>query len=95
MIVVSIVIVNPIMIAVVFPVFVMIPLTMLVPFVVVLNPAVFAFPVAVIVPSTLIVRNEPSSPAIGRKSPVTFVPFPMVAHGIPITVDPDIIGTGC
>jgi hypothetical protein len=84
----------PIVIAVVFPVFVIIPLSTSIPFVPVLKPAVFAFPVAIIVPSALIVRSEPSGPAIGRESPVTFVPFPVVSHGIPVTVNPDIIRTG-
>ena len=64
MIVVSIV--FPIMIAAVFPVFVIIPLTMLVPFVPVFRPAVLAFPVALVVASPLVVRTEPSSPAVWR-----------------------------
>jgi hypothetical protein len=59
-------IVFPIVIAAVFPVFVIIPLAMLVPFVPVLHTAVFAFPVAFVVAAALVVRTEPSSPAIWR-----------------------------
>jgi hypothetical protein len=75
-------------------VFPIIPFSMLVPVVVVLSPAVFAFPVTCIVMPALIPRSQPVRTFIRRTSPVSFVPIPVVAYGIPVPFDPEISGTG-
>jgi hypothetical protein len=75
-------------------VFIIIPLAMLVPAVIVLKPAMLSFPVTFIIPAALIVRGEPPGSGIRCTSPVAFMPLPVVSYGIPITVDPNIIGTG-
>src|SRR5437016_682166 len=75
-------------------VFVIIPLAMLVPAVIVLHPPTLSFPVTFIILAALIARGQPPGPGIWCTSPVTFMPLPVVSYGIPITVDPNIIGLG-
>ena len=74
--------------------FPIIPLSMIVPVVVVLDPAVFSFPVTSIVMPALIPRSHPVRTVVRRTGPVPFVPIPVVAYGIPVPFDPDIIATG-
>jgi len=84
------VIVVTVMIPVVFPI---IPLSMLVPVMAVLDPAAFSSPIAFIVLPTLIPRGQPACTGIRCTGPVPFVPLPVVANWVPIPFDPDIIAT--
>jgi hypothetical protein len=89
-VVVSIVVVILVVTPIVFPI---ITLPVLVPVVVVLIPAVFSLPITLIVPSAFIAGYEPLSARIRCPSPITLVPLPMVTDRIPVTVNPNVIGT--
>jgi hypothetical protein len=81
-----------VVIAIMFPfVFPIIALSMFVPGVFMLDPAVFSFPVAFIVLAALIPWGEPRRAGVGCPSPVPLMPLPMVADGIPVSLDPDVI----
>jgi hypothetical protein len=56
--------------------------------VVVLNTAAISVPVTCVVPFAVVVWSNPASPLVGWASPIAFMPFVMVSHRIPITLDP-------
>src|SRR5262249_19413581 len=65
-----------------------IALPVMVPMVVVLNPATFSDPVTGEKVTAFITRSGPTSSKVRRLSPVALVPLPMTSGGKPVTVDP-------
>jgi hypothetical protein len=65
----------------------------LVPLVIVINVAVIPVPISCIKLLSIVVRSDPSSPLIGRPSPITVMPPIVISDGIPITVDIRVTGT--
>jgi len=65
-----------------------------VPTVIVFYAAVLSFPVTVVVPPAFVTRAYPSGAHIRRAGPVTGMPLVVASHGIPITLNPDKVGTG-
>ena len=63
-----------------------------VPVVIVFKAAVVAVPIAAVEAATFMARAYPARAGIRRPSPVAPVPNVMAIHGIPITVNPDVIG---
>jgi hypothetical protein len=72
----------PIMVSVAFPV----------PTVVVFKPATISIPVTEIELRSVVTRRHPSSPRIWWPSPISFMPFVVPSHWIPITVYPHELG---
>src|SRR5260370_27483293 len=64
-----------------------------VPVVVVFVPAALALPVTVMEPVSIVVWLYPASPWIDRTRPISVMPFVVVSHWIPITINPHEIGT--
>jgi hypothetical protein len=60
-----------------------------VPFMIVLDPATGPFPVPLIELSAFISRHYPASPAIRCACVIPVVPLPTISYGVPITCDPN------
>ncbi len=69
-----------------------IPVSVPVPAVVMLNPPAISFPEALEELIALITRPHPAGSGIGRASPITFMPSVMLADWIPITLYPHKFG---
>jgi hypothetical protein len=82
------------LVAVVVPVMVMIPETVMitimaaVPAVVMFKPAAISVPVTAIEPPSLMMRYYPTGSRVRWPSPITFMPLVMPSHRIPITIYP-------
>jgi hypothetical protein len=63
-----------------------------VPMVVMFKPATISIPVTDIELSSVVTRWHPSSPRIRWPSPISFMPFVVPSHWIPITVYPHELG---
>ena len=71
-----------------------IAVVVLIPVMIVLDPAPLAFPVAVVEPPTIISGFNPTRTAVGRPSPIPVVPLVVVSNGIPISLNPYKVWTG-
>ena len=60
-----------------------------IPFMIMLDPATVPFPVPLIELSAFISGNHPASSAIRCACVVPVVPFPTISHGVPITCHPN------
>jgi len=69
-------------------------LSVLVPVMVMLQPAVVAFPITFKEFTALVMRNNPVSSGKWCPGPITLMPLPMVSYRIPITIDPYKIAPG-
>ena len=78
---------SPFWSAIVVPV----PVTVAVPSVVMIEIAAIAIPAAFIVLISLITRFHPACAAVGRPSPVSLMPFVLVAYWIPVAVYPEVV----
>jgi len=67
--------------------------TIPVPPMVVLNAAAVTIPVAVIITLSIVTRRYPVVSAVGRPAPISLMPSVMTIDGVPISIDPNIIGT--
>src|SRR5215471_10517905 len=68
------------------------PIALVIPMVVVFEPAARPFPIAVVEESTLVARRNPNRPFVRRTGPVSVMPFVALPVGIPVTSDPKIAG---
>ena len=66
----------------------------MVPAMVMLNPASLAGPISAEEAPAFIVRWSPACAWIGRQSPVAGVPAVVAANRIPVAVNPEIVGPG-
>ena len=62
--------------------------------VIVFKQALISLPVTLVELTSVMTRCDPASAAVRRSSPVTVMPFVMVSHGIPITIDVHVAGAG-
>ena len=85
--IVSVVVTVPLAV-IVFSVFVKIPVTIMIPMMVVFNSTVLPGPVARKVSLAIIVRVNPIGSHIGGPSPVAIMPFVMAFHRIPVAFHP-------
>ena len=65
-----------------------VPVSIAVPMVIMLDLAVLTLPVAAIVFSALIMWSLPIGALIGCARPVTLMPSPVVSHRVPIAINP-------
>jgi hypothetical protein len=77
-----------VMVLVLFVVTFLVPIAVMVPVVIVFEPAAVSVPVTRVKLLSIVARSNPMGARIGRASPVSFVPFIVVAYGIPIPVYP-------
>src|SRR5262245_11961221 len=68
-----------------------IPVPIVIPAVLVLDPAPAALPITWIIFATLIARGKPGCSRIWRARPIALMPFPVVSYRIPVAVNPHII----
>jgi len=66
------------------------PAAVVIPMVVVFEPAARPFPVAVVEESTFVARRNPIGPFVRRTSPVSVMPFVALPVGVPVASDPKI-----
>jgi hypothetical protein len=71
-----------------------VPASVAVPAVIMFNPAVFSLPVTAIELPPIVMRQHPASPRVRRPSPITFMPAIMPSDRIPVTLDPQELGSG-
>src|SRR5262249_44872807 len=71
-----------------------IPIPIMIPAVLVLDPTLVAFPVTLEIFTVLIARSDPLGSRVRRLHPVNFVPSPVLSYRITIAVDPHIIRSG-
>ena len=77
-----------IMVMMVFVLVPIVPVTIAVPMVIMLDLAVLTLPVAAVVFSALIMWSLPIGALIGCARPVTLMPSPVVPHRVPIAINP-------
>ena len=77
-----------VMALVLFAVTFLVPLAVVVPAMIVFQPAAVSVPVTCVKLLSIVARSDPSSACVGWARPVAFVPFIVVADGIPIPVYP-------
>lgn len=65
-----------------------------VPAMVVFEAAAVAVPVAGEEALAVVTRGDPTGAGVGRPGPITVMPSPTMADGVPIAVHPDKIGSG-
>jgi len=65
-----------------------------VPFVIVFEATVWTVPIAGVEVAAFMTGSNPSSAAVRRPSPVTFMPAVVPGDGIPVSADPHEIGCG-
>ena len=65
-----------------------------IPFMVVLDAAMFTFPIAVVEAFSVVARADPASTFIGWPAPIAFMPAIVTSGGIPVAADPDESGFG-
>jgi len=66
------------------------PAAVVIPMVVVFEPAARPFPVAVVEESTFVARRNPIGPFVRRTGPVSVMPFVALPVGVPVASDPKI-----
>jgi len=71
-----------------------IAVSVVVPNVIMFKPAVFSLPVTVEESLSVVTRPHPASPWVRRPSPITFMPAIMPSDWIPVTLDPQELGSG-
>ncbi len=71
-----------------------VPASVVVPAVIMFKPAVFSLPVTVEESLSVVTRPHPASPWVRRPSPITFMPAIMPSDRIPVTLDPQELGSG-
>src|SRR5690349_5720815 len=64
-----------------------------VPVVVMFEAPVWTIPEAAVVAATFMAGSDPARPGIRWTAPVTFMPAIVSGNGIPVTADPDIVGS--
>jgi len=64
-----------------------------VPVVTMFESAPISFPVAIVELVALIARPDPASAIIGRACPIPFVPAIVTVYRVPVSIDPDVVGT--
>jgi len=65
-----------------------------IPFVIVLDPAVRTFPVTVVEPFSIMARADPAGTLIRRAAPIAFMPTIVSYGGIPVAANPGKFRTG-
>ena len=65
-----------------------------IPFVIVLDPAVRTFPVTVVEPFSIMARADPAGTLIRRAAPIAFMPTIVSCGGIPVAANPCKFRTG-
>ena len=65
-----------------------VPVSIVVPVVIMLDPAVLTFPVATVVLSARVMWSLPIGARIGCARPVTLMPSPVVSNWVPIAINP-------
>ena len=65
-----------------------------IPFVIVLDPAVRTFPVTVVEPFSIMARADPAGTLIRRAAPIAFMPAIVSCGGIPVAANPCIFRIG-
>jgi len=65
-----------------------------IPFMVVLDAAMFTFPIAVVEAFSVVARADPASTFIGWPAPIAFMPAIVTFGRIPVAADPDESGSG-
>jgi len=68
-----------------------VPAMVLIPVVIVFNTAALSFPIPGIIPFSVVSWRNPTSPFVGRLSPIAFMPLVVISHGIPISLNPNVI----
>jgi len=71
-----------------------IAVSVVVPTVIMFNPAVFSLPVTVKESLSVVMRPHPASPWVRRPSPITFMPAIMPSDRIPVALYPHELGSG-
>ncbi len=71
-----------------------VPASVVVPAVIMFKPAVFSLPVTAIELPPIVMRHHPASTRVRRPSPITFMPAIMPSDWIPVTLDPQELGSG-
>ena len=71
-----------------------IAVSVVVPNVIMFKPAVFSLPVTAIELPPIVMRHHPASTRVRRPSPITFMPAIMPSDRIPVTLDPQELGSG-
>ena len=66
------------------------PFAVVIPAMVVFDPAARPFPIAVVEESALVTWSDPNGPFVRFTRPVSAVPFVVLAIGIPVAIDPNI-----
>jgi hypothetical protein len=70
---------------------VVVSLTLAVPAVIMIEPAMLSFPVAVIISAALPARSHPHCAAVRSKRPITAVPNVAAVYHVPIAVNPYVV----
>jgi hypothetical protein len=83
----------PVMVAIMITISI-VPVSIMIPAVLVLDLAAAASPVTLIIFTTLIVRGIPGCSRIWCARPVALMPSPVVSYRIPVAVNPHIIWSG-
>ena len=71
-----------------------IAVSVVVPTVIMFNPAVFSLPVTLKESLSVVMRPHPASPWVRRPSPITFMPAIMPSDRIPVALYPHELGSG-
>jgi len=71
-----------------------IAVSVVVPNVIMFKPAVFSLPVTAIELPPIVMRHHPASTRVRRPSPITFMPAIVPSDRIPVTLDPQELGSG-
>jgi len=71
-----------------------VPLTLPVPAVIMLKPALITTPVTHKEPVSIVTRWYPHSPLVRYPGPIAFMPLITLSHWIPITANPHELGVG-
>ena len=67
---------------------VMIPLPVMIPAMIVRNPAALSFPIALEKTFAIMMRRNPMRARIGCPSPISRMPFVVVSYRVPVARDP-------
>ena len=73
---------------------VVIAVVVMIPVMVMAEAATRTIPVAGVEADSFMVMANPAGTGVGRASPITLVPNVVAAHGIPVTVNPGVLGSG-
>ena len=69
--------------------FTIIAVLVMIPMMVMLDPAPLTIPIPGVIPLSVMMRHNPSRHRIGRKRPIAGMPFIMMPNGIPIALNPN------